>query len=122
VSNQIGNAGRIAQNHVSELVSGFDRLNEFGQASEQQVGVLRARIEEALGLFEAQLDQLHGMTSERFDALRTQSEADRAELDGREVETLAALRRRADSLADELRSTHEALAVEEEEALVSLRA
>lgn len=122
VSNQIGNAGRIAQNHVSELVDGFGRLNEFGQASEQQVTALRARIEDALGLFQAQLDQLDGMASERFEALRTRSDTFRAELDGREVETLAALRRRADSLAEELRATHEALASEEEEALVSLRA
>ena len=122
VSNQIGNAGRIAHEHVAELTRGFERLNEFGQASERQVGTLESRIEEALTVFGEQLDRLELLTAERFDALRTKSETFRTELDGREVETLAALRRRADSLAAELRTTHESLASEEEEALVSLRA
>ncbi|RXZ66046.1 ATPase [Pelagerythrobacter rhizovicinus] len=122
VSNQIGNAGRVANEHVAELTKGFERLNDFGLASERQVGSLQNRIEEALGRFEEQLDQLDRLTSERFEVLRTRSEAFRAELDGREVETLAALRRRADSLSEELRATHESLASEEEEALVSLRA
>lgn len=122
VSNQIGNAGRIAQDQVAELVGGFERLNEFGRASTQQVDVLRERIDSALATFEAQIGQLDGMATERFDALRDRSEAFRAELDGREVETLAALRRRADALANELRGTHDSLASEEEEALLSLRA
>lgn len=122
VSNQIGNAGRVAQEHVTELTRGFERLNDFGQASERQVGTLQSRIEDGLRVFEEQLDQIEGLAAERFDTLRARSEEYRAELDGREIETLAALRRRADSLSAELRTTHEALASEEEEALVSLRA
>ena len=122
VSNQIGNAGRIAHGQVNELVSGFERLNQFGEASERQVTALRGRIDDALTAFDEQIDRIDHMTAERFDALRAKSEAYRVELDGREVETLSALRRRADALAEELRSAHGALEAEEEQALVSLRA
>ncbi|WP_374405518.1 ATPase [Pelagerythrobacter sp.] len=122
VSNQIGNAGRIANDRVGELVGGFERLNEFGEASERQVAALRQRIDDALVVFDEQVDRIDRMAAERFAALRTSSEDFHAELDGREVETLAALRRRADALAKELRSTHAELETEEEEALVSLRA
>lgn len=122
VSNQIGNAGRIAHGQVNELVSGFDRLNQFGEASERQVVALRGRIDEALTAFDDQVDRIDHMTAERFDALRAKSEEFRVELDGREVEALAALRRRADALAEELRAAHGALEAEEEQALVSLRA
>ena len=122
VSSQIGNAGRIASDQVTELVSGFERLNEFGQASARQVDSLRERIDTALAAFDEQVGHLHAVATDRFAALRERSEAFRVELDGREVESLAALRRRADSLAEELRESHHALEAEEEEALVSLRA
>lgn len=122
VSSQIGNAGRIAQDHVSELIAGFERLNDFGQTSEHRVDSLLGRIDEALRLFEEHGEQLDNATAERFDALREKSEAFRVDLEGREIETLAALRRRADALSQELRAAHETLASEEEEALVSLRA
>ena len=122
VSNQIGNAGRIAHGQVNELVGGFERLNQFGEASERQVTALRGRIDDALVAFDEQVDRIDRMTADRFAALRAQSEEFRVELDGREVETLAALRRRADALAEELRTAHGALEAEEEQALVSLRA
>lgn len=122
VSSQIGNAGRIARDHVDELVAGFERLDDFGQASERRVDSLRNRIDEALRLFEEHGEQLDHATAERLTALREKSEAFRVDLEAREIETLAALRRRADALSEELRTAHEALATEEEEALVSLRA
>lgn len=122
VSNQIGNAGRVARDHVDALASGFARLDESGQASEQRVESLCSRVDEALRLFEEHGEQLDRATADRFATLREKSEAFRVDLEGREIETLAALRRRADALSQELRTAHEALASEEEEALVSLRA
>ncbi|WP_128892697.1 ATPase [Erythrobacter sp. HKB08] len=122
VSNQIGSAGRTAHGQIAELVSGFERLNEFGKASEQQVETIRARIEAALGTFETQTAEMEELAEARFGALREQSEQFRTELDGREVEALAAMRRRADALAEEFAKTRSALEDEEEEALRSLRA
>ena len=106
VASQIGQAGNTAHGHVEELVAGFRRLNEFGEASERQVASLRERVDGTLTHFEAQVAQLESIAETRFAALREQSEGFRAELDGREVEALAALRRRADALAEELAERH----------------
>ena len=121
VSNQVGHAGHTAQEQLDRLVAGFERLNEFGSASERQVGSLQARIDAAIAAFENRLDQLEAITGARFDALRDKSEEYRAELDGREVEALAAMRRRADALAGELEVAREGLDEQEEEALRSMR-
>jgi len=51
VTNNIGNAGRAAHTQLAELVSGFNRLNDFGQASERQVAALRTTIDEAIAEF-----------------------------------------------------------------------
>ncbi len=122
VSNQIGSAGRSAHGQIDELVSGFRRLNEFGQASERQVSALQGKIDAALAEFETHSAKMEEITGARFDNLRATSESFRAELDVREVEALAALRRRADVLAEEVEGTRAKLEEEEEQALVSLRA
>ncbi|MFN4114481.1 MAG: ATPase [Sphingomonadaceae bacterium] len=122
VANNIGGAGRTAHGQIAELVSGFERLNQFGQASERQVGSLQSRIDAAISAFELQLAQMGDLAAARFDALRTESETFRAELDGREVEAMASLRRRAEGLANELASTRSKLDEDEEEALRSMRA
>ena len=122
VTNQIGNAGRTAQGQLQELVSGFHRLNEFGEASERQVQSLRVKVDAALGAFETQASKLDSIASERFAALNERSEAFRAELDGQEVEALAAIRRRADALLTELEETRATLTQQEEDSLSALRA
>ena len=122
VSNQIGAVGQTAHTQVSELVAGFERLNEFGQASERQVGSLRARVDEALAAFEAQAAQLDDIAGQRFAALREKSEEFRAGLDGREIEALAAMRLRADRLREEVGAARDALDAHEEESLNSLHA
>ncbi len=122
VSNQIGTAGRTANSQISELVAGFERLNEFGQASETQVDSIQSKIEVALTSFEARTAEMEEMAEKRFGALHEKSEDFRADLDGREVEALAAMRRRAEALEDEFTRTRDALEQEEEEALKSLRA
>ncbi len=102
VSNQIGNAGRTAQDHLDELITGFERLNEFGAASERQVGTLRKRVDAALVAFKEQADQLGSIAEQRFVALREDSESFRGDLDSREVEALASIRNRFDALRDEM--------------------
>jgi hypothetical protein len=48
VASQIGHAGGVAKEQLEELVTGFNRLNEFGEASGRQVATLRDKIAEAL--------------------------------------------------------------------------
>jgi chromosome segregation ATPase len=122
VSNQIGNAGMTAHSQLEELVLGFERLNEFGQASERQVSALRAKVDEAIAGFEAQAAQMEQITGTRFAALKDKSEEFRAEIDGREVEALAAMRNRADKLREEVVSTQAAIDEQEGENLKSLQA
>ena len=122
VSNQIGTAGHTAHTQIAELVAGFERLNDFGKASESQVDSIQSKIDVALTTFEARTSEIEAMADDRFGALQERSEAFRADLNGREVETLAAMRRRAEALEAEFAATRENLDQEEEEALKSLRA
>ena len=122
VTNHIATAGRTAQGQLQEMVNGFNRLNTFGQASEQQVLALRSTIDAALTEFGARTEQLDRTAGERFTALRESSEALRAQLDTDEVAALAAIRSRAAALGEELASVREALDGSESESLTSLRA
>jgi hypothetical protein len=122
VSNQIGNAGNTAHSQLAEMIAGFNRLNEFGQACERQVGALRAKVDAAIAGFEAQAAQLDEIAGARFTALREKSDEFRAELDGREVDALSAMRHRADRLREEIASAAETLEAQEEELLKSLQA
>ncbi len=122
VSNQIGGAGRTAHGQVAELIAGFERLNQFGEASERQVGALQSRVDAALSAFETQLAHVDDLLGTRFDALREQSERLRADLDAREVDALAGLRRRADTLGQELSSAAHLIDEQEEGVLRSMRA
>lgn len=121
VASQIGHAGGVAKDQLEELVSGFNRLNEFGEASGRQVSVLRNRVDEALAAFEAQAVKLEEIASGRFASLAERSAAFRADLDGREVEAFAAIRRRADTLAQELEAQRERIATAEETATEALQ-
>ena len=121
VASQIGHAGNTAQAQLEELVSGFNRLNQFGEASERQVASLRARIDDALAAFDTQVEHLEDLTRTRFAVLGERSHQFRAELDGHEVEALAALRRRADSLREELDARHAELQHRAEEEIALLR-
>lgn len=109
VSNQIGQAGRTAQEQLGQLVSGFQRLNDFGMASEKQVSALQQSIAATLTKFGDQLDTVEQAAQARFAMLETKGEEFRVEWDGREVKALAAMRKRTDdvrhaiaTMADEL--------------------
>ncbi|WP_427966742.1 ATPase [Altererythrobacter sp.] len=122
VSNQVGNAGRTAHDQLGKLIAGFQRLNEFGQASEKQVQSLSGRIKASLDTFENQLDGLDGLASQRFETLKEKSEEFRADLNSREVDALAAMRHRADELRAGIAAMRSELAQEEERNFEALQA
>jgi len=122
VTNNIGNAGRTAHTQLEDMISGFSRLNEFGQASEKQVARLREMVAGTMAEFALQSDKLGEIAVARFAALTDRGDEFRAELDSREVEALAAIRTRATALADEMASARETLDVQEAQSLASLRA
>ena len=119
VASQIGNAGEVARAQLAEMIGGFGRLNEFGDASGRQVAMLRGKVEEAVAAFEDQAQRLEEVLASRFGALAERSGAFRADLDGREVEAFAALRRRANALAQELAASAEQIARTERDALTA---
>lgn len=122
VTNNIATAGRTARSQLEELVQGFNRLNQFGQASERQVLALRQMIDEALAEFTRQGDQLETIATQRFAALASSGEEFRTQLDNHEVEALAAIRTRAKAMGDELEQVRGLLDNHEAESLASLRA
>lgn len=121
VGNQIGNAGRTAQNQLADLVAGFERLNDFGQASERQVASLRERIDSALSELGSQAQAIDTSNTARLAALRSEFDALHAELETREAEVLDAMRRRGEALGAELIAAHDARQLEEAAALASMR-
>ena len=122
VSNQVGNAGRTAQDQLEKLIAGFGRLNEFGKASEGMVKALSGKVGSTLATFEAQVGKLEEYSAARFVALKEKSEEFRADLDGREVDALAAMRRRADEVRDSITAIQDKFTMGEQEAMALFKA
>ncbi len=122
VTNNIATAGRTAHAQIEDMIAGFNKLNQFGQASERQVQTLRDLVGETLGEFTRQADQLSEITQQRFAELNQQGEIFRSQLDSHEVEALAAIRTRAATMGEELESARTLLDSHEAESLTSLRA
>ncbi len=122
LTNNIANAGRTAHGQLEDLIGGFNRLNDFGQASERQVTALRTTIDQALSEFARQTDQLDEIASARFAELASRGAEFRTQLDGHEVEALAAIRTRSSALVTELEQVRQTLDGHEAESLTSLRA
>ncbi|RZK03678.1 MAG: ATPase [Novosphingobium sp.] len=122
VTNNIGNAGRTAHGQLQEMINGFKKLNEFGQASERQVHVLRGLVDETISEFSQHADQFANLTAARFSEFRDRGAEFRTQLDSHEVEALAAIRTRASAMAEELEQTRQRLDGEEAESLTSMRA
>lgn len=91
VANQIGGAGRNAQDQLERLIAGFDRLNTFGAASEAQVRSLGIRVGETLSGFVDQLARIEALVAQRFTTLQTDAESYRERLDTLEAAAMAAL-------------------------------
>jgi predicted nucleic acid-binding Zn-ribbon protein len=121
VTNNIGNAGRTAHAQLQEMVTGFHRLNEFGQASERQVATMREAVNGALEEFTAQAELLAEIATQRFAALGDEGDKFRQRLDGEEVAALAAIRARADALGTELEAARSVAQRREAEATEALR-
>ena len=121
VSSQVGNAGRTAREQLDKLIAGFGRLNEFGTASGKQVDALSAKVASTIDAFEQQVDRLDVLATERFEALSAKSEEFRVDLDGREVDALAAMRHRADELRNGLVALQSEFTDEEERSLDALK-
>lgn len=122
VTNNIANAGRTAHAQIEDMIQGFNRLNEFGTASERQVETLRVRVSDTLGEFGRQCEQLEAVAAARFAALADRGAEFRTELERHEVEALAAVRTRAAALIEEIGDTRRQLDEHEAESLTSLRA
>lgn len=122
VTNTIANAGRTAHSQLEDLVAGFLRLNEFGQASERQVEVVRERVDTALAAFEESAARITAHSEARLAALEEGAAAHRQRLDAEEIAALAAIRARAETLNEELASQREAIIRSEEDTLAALGA
>jgi hypothetical protein len=122
LTNNIGNAGRTAQAHLTDMVHGLNRLNDFGMASERQVESLRERVETSLGDLEARSGQLDRSISDRFETLEQRSQGFAMDLERHEEDAREALLRRSGVLKDEISGTSARLDEEEAQSLTSLRA
>ncbi len=99
VANQIGSAGRTAEDQLATLTDGLDRLGRAGSDTEARVARLSADVSGTLDRFESQLASIGALLGERFVALQGQSEDWRARLNALEDEALAAQAERANAAA-----------------------
>lgn len=120
VSNQVGNAGRTAHEQLDKLVAGFERLNEFGQASERQVASLSKRVDTTLATFDTQLERVGKLTTSRFETLKERSDEFRSDLDAREVDVLAAMHQRVEELRNNSAELREQITSQEEQSFAAL--
>lgn len=115
-ANQIGNAGRTAQGQVDQLVAAFERLNQFGAASETQVTRLGTRVGETLDNFAGQLTQIEDLATQRFGQLQSDADTYREELDTLETSALKALGERVREAAAQVDALAERLKQSDDEA------
>lgn len=117
VSNQLGAAGRTAHGQVDRLVEGFDRLNQFGKASESQVQSLDERVSEILTRFEGQLSEIETTAGTRLGEVQSQTQAYRGEVELAEASALDAMKARVASLQEETQTVGKQLGEAEKEAM-----
>lgn len=122
VTNNIGNAGRTAHVQLENMVAGFQRLNEFGVASERQVQTIRDAVSQAVEELSRQAEQLGDIAQSRLAALASEGEIHRQRLDQDEIAALAAIRARSQALSEELVTHRTAAEASETAAIDSLRA
>ena len=101
-TNQIGNAGRTASEQVERLIHAFERLNQFGSASEVQVASLEARLGETLRAFDKQVADINAVLTDRFAALQGDVAASSVQVTALEQAALSALEQRIAALMAEV--------------------
>lgn len=109
VANQIGSAGRVAEDQLARLAGGFERLETVSSTSETQVARLGEHVGQTLTGFESQLARIEALVTQRYTALQSEAEAYRRQIAALEDEALAALRERAGTTAAETESIAERL-------------
>ncbi|HQS69580.1 MAG: hypothetical protein B7Y36_02380 [Novosphingobium sp. 28-62-57] len=112
VTNNIGNAGRTAHLQLEELVSGFQRLNEFGLASERQVASVRERIDASVASFSEAAEDLAALAESRFDALAMRSSQHHEAITAAENAAISAWEDRSDAHVTSLRDALQQLAAD----------
>ena len=122
IANMIGNAGRVAQSHLSDMVTGLTKVNEYGLANERQVTALREQMQAFIAAMESQLRQFDSLAATRLQGLEARSAAFDEALATHERETMAALTTRMETFNAERTATSTQLDSAEAESLVSLRA
>ncbi|MEO1219967.1 MAG: ATPase [Pseudomonadota bacterium] len=120
VSNQVGAAGRTAQEQLDKLVGGFERLNQFGKASETQVTSLNSRVNEILGELQDQLTKIEESAGTRLQAVREETEAYRSEVEGVQETTLKALQDHVSKIQSETTAVGTELREAEDQAMQKL--
>lgn len=117
LTSQIGHAGNTAQEHLGEMISAFQRLNDFGEASGRQVDGLRQNMDGTLATLETRLaslqnqqDAVHGKFTVAVDAMQSHMAEAIAEIARIDEAAIANARRRVDSLAEAERKVRESLA------------
>ncbi len=101
VANQIGSAGRMAEEQLAQLTGGIERLGAAGATSEAQAARLTGQVGDALGQFETQVTRIEGLVAQRFATLQTQAEAYREKIAALESEALTAHSARAEAVAEQ---------------------
>ncbi len=99
VANQIGSAGRAAEEQLARLSGGFDRLAKVGGESETQVTRLGMQVGETLGEFETTLARLEASVARRFAALQDDAQTHRERLETLEDDALTAFGARSTAVA-----------------------
>lgn len=99
VANQIGSAGRVAEEQLARLSGGFDRLAAVGGDSETQVTRLSETVGQTLGEFETTMARIEGLVARRFAAMQDDAEAHRERLGMLETEALSAFGAHSQAIA-----------------------
>ncbi|MGB3472008.1 MAG: ATPase [Erythrobacter sp.] len=121
VNNQVGNTGRTAREQLDKLVAGFERLNEFGSASENQVSGLSKRIGDTIGVFEAQLQRIESTLATRFETLQAEAETYRGKITETEALALNGMNERITLLQTEARAVGIKMRDAEAQAMTQIR-
>lgn len=121
MSNQIGNAGNVAQDRLESLVDGFDRLDQYGETGEKHVETISALISANLDAFERQSSELGNNAQQRLTALLAEHEAHRNRLSQLDATADTLLRSRAEELAEHLRKRDEAVEAYENQRTGAMR-
>lgn len=101
VSNQIGNAGRTAQEQADTLINQFKTLTDFSAKSDEQITAMTSQVGQTLDEFDTEISRLESDISQRFDQLQTKAAEYRIEVDQAEAEAFASLSGRFAGLQSE---------------------